>query len=94
MTEIHLRIQKLRLRLRGVDPATAREVGDHLAEAIAAQLSPPLLKGAVRLDRARLELGSISLLVAPRPTEVRTPAARTIGQGINQSLAEAQDKPA
>jgi len=95
MSNVNLRIDKLQLRLRGVDPATARQVADHLVASIAREIEPSLLGRAAGLDAERLQLGTVSVSSPATAADVGAVAARAVGRGLNQHLNEARaSKPA
>jgi len=93
MAEVNLRIERLRVRLRGVSQRDARTFADRLPEAIAAHLAPTVpRRTALRVDLRSLDLGSLTLPGSPTVSGIRAIAASSIGRALNERLASAQEE--
>jgi len=92
MANVHQRIARLRVRLKGVDAATARAVGDGLGEAIAASLSPGLPRPAAQGYVRAMQLGSVTLPAGADASTVRHAAASAVGRALIKD-ARSQEAP-
>jgi hypothetical protein len=82
VTEIHLRIQKLKLRLRGLDEPAARALADGLGEAIVRAVHARDLIGAGSRRTERIDLGSITAAPGATPDTLRGQVASAIGAAL------------
>jgi hypothetical protein len=78
-----VRIQKLKLRLRGVDEATARSLASGLGNAIAAALDMRSLRNAGGQRIGRMDLGSISATPGATAEAIRAQVATAVGKAVN-----------
>ena len=88
MPEVNVRIEKLKLRLSGVDAATARAAAAGLGEAIAAGLKPSLAGGSAEIRR--MDLGVVQAPQASSASQLRQAAAGTVTKAIAQGLGQGE----
>ena len=83
MTEAKVRIEKLQLRLVGIDETTARALADDLGNTIGASVGTAALAGpgAARMDRVRL--GSIRAGPGATPETLRAQVASAVGRALS-----------
>lgn len=82
MPETTVRIDRLRLRLRGVDPAAARVAASGLGPALLERLAPHLAAGSWRgATAARLELGAV-VAAGNDPATLRTATVDAVAGAI------------
>jgi hypothetical protein len=82
MADRNLHIERLRLNLRGVDPATARIAAEGLAEAIAAGLGPGALLSLRGGRIAGLRLNPIVLPPDPSAVAVQKAAGNAVAGAL------------
>ena len=84
MTEARLRIEKLKLRLRGLDEATAHSLAGGLGEAIAAAVDVAALRGGARGRVQRLDLGSLTASPGASADALRGQVAAAVGNAVSK----------
>jgi hypothetical protein len=82
VTEASVRIEKLKLRLRGLDEAAARSLAGGMGEAIARAVDAHSLIGAGSRRIERLDLGSIAAAPDATPDALRDQAASVVSAAL------------
>jgi hypothetical protein len=88
--ETRIQVRKIKLHLRGIDPATAREVARGLGEAIATGLGPQLATTARGGEYGRLDLGSVRVR-ASGAASIQATAADAVRGALVQRLESRQE---
>jgi hypothetical protein len=84
MPEANLHIEKLKLRVRGVDASTARALASGLGEAIASAVDVESLMRAGNRRLGRLDLGSVTATPGATADGLRVQVAASIGQAVSR----------
>lgn len=87
MTEASVHIQRLKVRLRGIDEATARSLASGLGDAIASAVDTTCLSDAAGRHIGRVDLGSIDAPRGTTPQALQADVAAAVAKVVGPPVA-------
>ena len=84
MTEVRLRIDKLKLRLHGLDETAASSLTSGLGEAIAGAVDVQALRQSPNRRVGRIDLGSMALTPGTTSAELRGQVATAVAGAVSK----------